>query len=174
MAVASRLEAIAQSAPKRTVHRTKPSAPGQHPLEGYYVVFLFSADYTEDTEGLAICKVTNGKLEEAWHPSDHTNPLLSEIGEGITDEQAIRYLAERNVKTVYTLTGNLETYLGMTLLYADRDVSFSYESLSGFGVFSEWQSSFREHGIHLRVFNNYANTAPNDTRNAGKPPQRNI
>ena len=64
-------------------------------LEGKYLAFEFSADYTEGT-CLVILLAKDGKLEDAFH---HGGDLMPETSRAIT------YLRRKDIRKVYIFTG---------------------------------------------------------------------
>ena len=119
-------------------------------LEGKYFVFEFDADYTEDTRGIAVLQVVDGKLEERWHPCDHS--FLNIMPRDI-NEQAIEYLKKQEVTEVYTLKKPLGTssptmFLGGAHAWdTDENNWGGYDPLDH----SSWTCFFKEHNIRLIV-----------------------
>lgn len=128
-------------------------------LEGKYLVFEFGANYTVDEYcenggwALAVLQVKNGRLEERWHPCDHST--FNEIGED-ENRKALEYLKRKRVRKVYTLNsirGNPPyVFLGFTLANDKDSDWYCYSDLSNE---FDWKTFFADAGIELRTFCTY-------------------
>lgn len=140
------------------------SKPEQFPVEGEYMIFLFSSDYTsgdsiEPRQALAIFQVKDGKLEPKWHPEDKIQ-IGAEFYSGL-NEQAIEYLKAKRIRKVYSLNKSARKwqfpygFLGLPLYYDSITDGGWQEYLplgdSGHCDTERWRQIFSKQGIELKL-----------------------
>lgn len=120
-------------------------------LQGKYIVFDFSADYTIDQgahdSALAVFQIVEDTLQEAWHPCSTTVYNTFNIE---TNEKAIAFLKARKVKEVYSLNQWTPpaSFLGQVLDFDEgKNAWYLYEPLYD----EYWKHFFAERGLALRL-----------------------
>jgi hypothetical protein len=109
--------------------------------EGSVVGFIFSS--STDKRGLALFRVTKGKLDMMWHPNINGGSAIA----------AAAYLISKGVGKVYTVqqpTARVsgDEFMGHPLSFADRGIAWQYEQLGELSVQGE---RLREAGIAIET-----------------------